>query len=108
MLLAFVEQIQSDRLQRGQPLPDDVLGGHHGFGDSGAAFFGGSSCTYFDSHNACAMTNAIMRPRPPNSLKFTHVAVEKLYATQRLSVPLKRKNTPHATASRVQIGSGRA
>ncbi len=45
MLLAFVAQIQSDRLQRGEALADDVLGRHHGFGDSGEAFFGGSSCT---------------------------------------------------------------
>jgi len=40
-----------------------------------------------------------MSPMPPNNLKLTHVSVEKLYATQRLSVPLKRKNTPQATAA---------
>src|SRR6476469_6644545 len=108
MLLAFVAQIQRDGIQRRKALADDLFARHHGLGGSVAAVLGGSSCTYFESHSACAITNAIMSPMPPKSLKFTHVSVEKLYATQRFSVPLKRKNTPHATHSLVQIGSGSA
>ena len=76
MLLAFIAQIQHDRIQRLQLFADDLLARHHGLGGSVAAVFGGSSCTYFESHSACAITNAIINPIPPKSLKFTHVSVE--------------------------------
>jgi len=78
MLLAFIAQIQHDRIQRLQLFADDLLARHHGLGESACAFFGGSgsSCTYFESHSACAITNAIINPIPPKSLKFTHVSVE--------------------------------
>src|SRR5258706_8115834 len=108
MLLAFVAQIQRERVQRGEPLADGVLGGHHPSARGGSAVLAGSSCTYFASHSPCAITKAKMSPKPPKSLKLTHAEVEKLYATQRFSAPVKRKNTPHATQRRVQIGSGSA
>ena len=83
MLLAFIAQIQHDRIQRLQLFADDLLARHHGLGESACAFFGGSgsSCTYFESHSACARMKRIMSPIPPNSLKFTQKLVEYVNAT---------------------------
>src|SRR3982751_5275049 len=71
MLLAFVAQIQRDRVQPLQSLADDLLARHHVLGGSGCGAFAGagSSCTYLESHSACAITKAIINPMPPKSLK---------------------------------------
>src|SRR5512145_2082940 len=76
MLRAFVLEVECERAQRGEPLAHGALDRvHHSPSPlAGAAFFGASSGRYFESHIACATTNASIRPMPPKSLKFTHVS----------------------------------
>src|SRR5262249_48179083 len=60
VLLAFVDQVERLRLERGQPLAD-------GLGDAHCL-----SSTWRARNRACTTTNTSIRPMPPNSLKLTH------------------------------------
>src|SRR3989442_14756176 len=64
VLRALVDEIERDRLERREALPD-ALGNVHCF-----------SSTYLARNSACTMTKTSIRPIPPNSLKLTHRSVE--------------------------------
>src|SRR5690348_9481532 len=83
MLLAFVAQIQRDRMQPLQAFPHGFLDRvHHGPSPSagacaGVAGFSCSSGRYLEIHQACASTKASISPMPPKSLKLTQTSVGK-------------------------------
>src|SRR5688572_1626725 len=108
MLRALVLQLQRERLQRREAIAHGALDRvHHSPSPlAGVAALAGSSGRCLESHIACASTNASMRPMPPKSLKLTHVSVLNAWATHRLSIPLKMKNTPQAMQSLVHTTSG--
>src|SRR5262245_8570933 len=78
---AFVDEIERLGFERGEPFADRPRDVGHGF-----------SSTYFARNRPCASTNSSIRPMPPNSLKFTHASVEKVYATYRFAAPMNTKN----------------
>src|SRR6185503_12504136 len=68
VLLAFVDQVEVERLERGEALTDSRCDAH-----LSAGFF---SSMYLESTMAWATTNSSISPMPPNSLKFTQLSVE--------------------------------
>src|SRR5260363_1391 len=58
---------------------------------------------YLINHRLCAMIKITRHAVAPNSLKWAHAAVEKRYATTRLSNPSAAKNAIQAILSRLQM-----
>ena len=66
--LAVVDELERERLQRGQAAADERADVR-----LRAQVF---SSAYLPSTRACASTNSSIRPMPPNSLKLTQRSVE--------------------------------